>query len=101
MTKSLDDWRLCKAQNHKKEIDEWNARWKAAVRNAGFTEHNLIDYFKWRKKHIWDQRNAGRTYVSLGKELGITNVRARQIYLQYEQVKRRDDISEDIMKTGE
>ena len=80
MTKSLDDWRLCKAQNHKKEIDEWNARWKAAVRNAGFTEHNLIDYFK---------------------ELGITNARARQIYLQYEQVKRRDDISEDIMEAGE
>ena len=75
-------------------LEEWNER----LREAGFEDH--LDYFRWRRKRIWDQRNAGRTYVSLGKEHGITNARARQIYLQYEQVKRRVDISEDIMEAG-
>ena len=65
-------------------LEEWNER----LRDAGFADH--LDYFRWRRKRIWEQRNAGMTYVSLGKEHGISTRRARQVYLQHERVKTND-----------
>ena len=43
----------------------------------------MLPVHRQRKKYIHEQHEAGRTYVSLAKELGITPQRVRQLDLSW------------------
>ena len=54
--------------------------WLEMIKAKGFS--NSAEYFRWRRNTIYEQRESGRTFKSIGEEHGISGTRASQVYRQ-------------------
>lgn len=67
-------------KKRKSTMTDFTTDFYEKIKEKGFTDN--IEYFKWRRKMIYEQRESGRTFKSIGEEHGITGARAGEVYKQ-------------------
>ena len=83
--KNLNNSRLYCHNWDNETSEEWFERLKRLGFGAGLDggeEKPHIYYFRWRRKAIYEERNAGKVFRLIGEAHGISTDRARQVYVQ-------------------